>query len=177
MIPFEQITKAFDKAKFRNLSHTFEGDLSALIEGIKNKLDSDINPLSSEYKLECFVGTDSCRHGVNTKFSTCFVIHWIGHGGIAYYTNLWIKTKEVGPLRDKLWSEALLSVRFAQLLEETVKNYDTTFEIHLDINSKIAEKSNAVVKEITSYVQGNGFANQIKPDACVASHVADSLSR
>ena len=60
-------------------------------------------------------------------------------------------------------------------LPSTLKGLEYTFQyIHADVGQNGATKD--MVKEVTGLIRGNGFLPKIKPEAFVASTVADRFS-
>jgi predicted RNase H-related nuclease YkuK (DUF458 family) len=49
--------------------------------------------------------------------------------------------------------------------------------VHADIASSPANKSNKVAKVAQSYISGMGFSAAIKPDAWAAATIADKLTK
>lgn len=168
---------------FRNLSATFEGTLEDVKAELRkyldpnHVLDAENNKYSGDHDIEVLVGCDSHYHGTETKFSIVIVIHWKGHGGICFYTNIYKPKNETRIMRDRLWMEVMYSVQLAQLIDSTVAEFNVPLEVHLDVNSKKGEGSNIVMNEVVGYVQGNGFKHEIKPNAAAATYCADRLAR
>lgn len=125
-----------------------------------------------QYRL--IIGTDSLAgRKQRVEFVTAIVIHRIGAGG-RYF---WQKTihSPVVTLRERMYHEALLSIRLAQLLVEE-KALQTLLslgelEIHVDIGRQGPTRE--MIQEIVGMVTAHGFAVRIKPDAFAASKVAD----
>jgi predicted RNase H-related nuclease YkuK (DUF458 family) len=126
-----------------------------------------------QYRL--VVGSDS-HPAVNGKdtieYITAFVIHRVGAGGIYF----WHKT--VGPkvfnLRDRIYTESLLSLQAAQILIEYFDKYNLLkfdLEIHADIGP--SGKTREMITEVTGMIRGSGFKCLTKPDSYGASKVAD----
>src|SRR3990172_9605871 len=125
------------------------------------------------------IGTDSHEYKTNgyseIDFVTAIVAHRRGYGG-RYF---WQKTKKgkIRSLRDKIYTETLLSLQLAQLIVPQVKEklngqvskYD--LEIHIDVGEK--GKTRDMIKEVVGMVTGNGFCAKIKPKSYGASVVAD----
>lgn len=124
------------------------------------------------------IGTDSKvrrENGVQTvDFVTAIVIHRKGKGG-RYF---WIRDKrgKVYSLRDKIYTETLLSLELAQDLVPILKEelagfapYD--FEIHIDVGE--AGQTREMIREVVGMVTGNGFTAKTKPEGYGAFVVAD----
>lgn len=129
------------------------------------------------------IGTDShvvqdeVRGRKNPKkstFVTALVIHRKGKGG-RYF---WIESKieNVPTLRDKIYTETMLSVTIAQNFIPNLKMALTNgekyeLEIHLDVGEK--GETRDMIKEVTGIVVGSGFVARTKPYSYGASIVAD----
>jgi len=62
--------------------------------------------------------------------------------------------------------------KLEKTIEKLPENLDYQFRyIHADVGENGATKD--MIKEVTGLIRGNGFEPKIKPDACVASSVAD----
>ncbi len=129
----------------------------------------------SFYRL--IIGTDSKSKKLNghqkVDFITAIVIHRQGKGG-RYF---WQKKKKEGlkSLRDKIYTETLLSLALAQkLVPDFKKNLNGqryNLEIHIDVGQKGPTRE--MIKEVVGIVNGNGFTAKTKPEAYGASSVAD----
>jgi len=69
-----------------------------------------------------------------------------------------------------------LALHLRETFEEKVKNLTNTLNyqfryIHADIGENGATRD--MIKEVTGLIRGNGFEPKIKPEAYVASTVAD----
>lgn len=129
----------------------------------------------SFYRL--VIGTDSQTHKSNGEseidFVTALVIHRVGRGG-RYF---WHKQKEIKhfTLRDKIYTETLLSLAMAQELVPALRKvvpaskYD--LEIHIDVGP--IGPTRDMIKEVVGMVNGSGFVAKTKPYSYGASVVAD----
>jgi uncharacterized protein len=146
---------------------------SEMISDISSFIDEDPGKF---YRL--VIGTDSQAHKVNGKseidYVTAIVIHRIGRGA-KYF---WRKEKKYvrNPvLRDKIYTETLLSLETAQRIVPEIRKvisaakYD--FEIHIDVGP--LGPTREMIREVVGMVNGNGFVARTKPDSWGASSVAD----
>ena len=130
----------------------------------------------ANYKL--VVGSDSHSHRENglssVDFVTAVVIHRVGKGG-RYF---WCKEKKekVTSLRDKIYTETMLSLAMAEKLVPKLKEalvglapYD--LEIHIDVGE--TGPTREMIKEVVGMVTGNGYVAKIKPEGYGAYVVAD----
>ncbi|OGM20600.1 hypothetical protein A2955_03195 [Candidatus Woesebacteria bacterium RIFCSPLOWO2_01_FULL_37_19] len=130
---------------------------------------------SSFYSL--IIGTDSQTRRINGKaeidFVSAIVIYRKGRGG-RYF---WKKEKKFQKpvLRDKIYTETLMSLDLAQKIVPLVRKlispakYD--LEIHIDVGS--LGPTREMIREVVGMVTGNGFTAKTKPDSWGASSVAD----
>ena len=126
----------------------------------------------SFYRL--VIGTDSQTHNGNEiDFVTALIVHRRGHGA-KYY---WRKEKQFKKpvLRDKIYTETLISLSIAQEIvpqlrkEITSAKYD--LEIHVDVGP--LGPTREMIKEVVGMVNGNGYVAKTKPESWGASSVAD----
>lgn len=124
------------------------------------------------------IGTDSQTRKIDgnseVDFVTAIVVHRIGRGG-RYF---WRKEKRNGNppiLRDKIYTETLMSLEVAQSLVPEIRKlvspakYD--LEIHIDVGP--LGPTREMIREVVGMVNGNGFVARTKPDSWGASTVAD----
>ena len=123
------------------------------------------------------IGTDSQARSVDSKheidYVTAIVIHRTGRGA-RYF---WKKQKEqkVPHLRDKIYTETLMSLAVAQELVPTLRKAITPakydLEIHIDVGP--LGPTREMIREVVGMVNGNGFVAKTKPESWGASTVAD----
>lgn len=143
-----------------------------MIDKISEFVEADS---SSFYSL--IIGTDSQARRVNAHseidFVTAIVIYRQGKGGIYF----WKKDKrfKIPVLRDKIYTETLMSLDIAQKLVPKIRQkisptkYD--LEIHIDVGA--LGPTREMIKEVVGMVNGNGFTAKTKPESWGASSVAD----
>jgi len=130
-----------------------------------------------DYFYRLVIGTDSKTGKPDARkvldFVTAVVIHRMGKGG-RYF---WHKTKisKIGSLRDKIYTETLLSIQLAEkLVPDLTKNLNGErykLEIHIDVGN--VGPTRVMIQEVVGMVNGNGFTAKTKPDSYGASIVAD----
>lgn len=130
-----------------------------------------------DYFYRLVIGTDSKTGKPNGQkkidFVTAVVIHRKGKGG-RYF---WQKNKidKIASLRDKIYTETLLSIQLAErLVPQLTKSLNGEryrLEIHIDVGD--VGPTREMIKEVVGMVQGNGFAAKTKPEAYGAFVVAD----
>lgn len=130
---------------------------------------------SSFYSL--VIGTDSQTRRTNGKteidFVTAVIVYRKGKGA-RYF---WKKRREkfVPVLRDKIYTETLMSLDVAQKIVPDIRKlispgkYD--LEIHIDVGP--LGPTREMIREVVGMVNGNGFKAKTKPDSWGASSVAD----
>lgn len=129
----------------------------------------------SFYRL--VIGTDSQTKKTNGKseidFVTAIVIHRIGHGG-RYFWHRQRESKFL-TLRDKIYTETLLSLNMAEKLVPQLRKiisprtYD--LEIHIDVGP--IGPTRDMIREVVGMVNGSGFTAKTKPESYGAFVVAD----
>lgn len=146
---------------------------SEMIKKISSFVDDEPGKF---YRL--VIGTDSQSHKFNGKseidFVTAIIVHRVGRGAIYF----WKKKKQFAPnlvLRDKIYTETLLSLETAQKIVPEIRKvispakYD--LEIHIDVGP--LGPTREMIREVVGMVNGNGFVAKTKPDSWGASSVAD----
>lgn len=126
----------------------------------------DKNP---DHKI--YVGTDSQNIGASTIYATVIVFHNSGKGGHVLFS------KQVLPkITDRwtrLWKEVEFSIEAAEQFKvEGVPNVEY---IDLDLNPDPKYKSNQVLRSAIGYVESMGYKARVKPNAMIASCVADNI--
>jgi len=148
-------------------------DLSGVLDEVSGFIQEEPG---ASYGL--VIGTDSQDRRVEGKdtvnFVTAIVIHRRGKGG-RYF---WQKNRKnkVYTLRDKIYTETLLSVETAKSFVPRLKtslngNGKYDLEIHIDIGE--VGPTREMIREVVGIVRGNGLTPKIKPNAYGASTVAD----
>jgi len=130
-----------------------------------------------DYFYRLVVGTDSKtgkpdpREQVN--FVTAVVIHRKGKGGRYFWQKN--KVSKIGSLRDKIYTETLLSIQLAEkLVPDLTKKLNGErykLEIHIDVGD--VGPTREMIKEVVGMVNGNGFTAKTKPESFGAFSVAD----
>lgn len=127
------------------------------------------------YRL--IIGTDSQARsngdGRGLDFVSAIVIYRQGRGA-RYF---WRKTRNntITRLRDKIYTETLMSLDLAQNIVPKIRKrispakYD--LEIHIDVGP--LGPTREMIREVVGMVNGNGYVAKTKPDSWGASSVAD----
>lgn len=123
------------------------------------------------------VGSDSQAHnGSGVDFVTAIVVHRKGKGGIYFWKRIVKKQKYV--LRQRMYEEALLSLRTAEVLLDLFENDGITkynLEIHVDIGH--IGQTREMIAEIVGMIRGSGYTVKIKPEGYAASTIADKYTK
>jgi len=146
--------------------------IDGMISEIANFVDEDP---TSFYSL--IIGTDSQAKRTNGKaeidYVTAIVVYRQGKGA-RYF---WRKEKRFQKpiLRDKIYTETLMSLDIAQKFVPEIRKvispakYD--LEIHIDVGS--LGKTREMIHEVVGMVSGSGYVAKTKPYSWGASSVAD----
>jgi len=126
---------------------------------------------------DIIVGCDSSS-GEEPHFPVAVVILRKGEGGRFFLKKIEYKNRKFYNWKARILEEVLLSCELALFLREHVENklklnsfhYQFRY-IHADVGENGQTKD--MIKEVTGLIRGNGFEPKIKPEAYVASTVAD----
>ena len=125
------------------------------------------------YRLKVCIGTDSQVKGSETEFATVIVFLREGHGGFMFIHNE--KTFQQYSIKERMLVEVAKSIEIAYELCNLFTLYDVDMEVHADINTNPAFKSNDALKEAMGYILGMGFAFKAKPEAFASSSCANKM--
>lgn len=129
---------------------------------------------TAEYKL--YIGSDSQVHRKTTSYATAVAIHRVGKGGIYFISQH--KTKGRDRIIERLIKETEESIIVVQALADAgIEDHidHDNIEIHLDIGPN--GKSREVITACIGWCEGMGYKWQIKPEASIASGLADKYVR
>lgn len=146
---------------------------SSMIDEVSGFVDEEP---SSFYRL--VIGTDSQEKRINGKtevdYVSAIVIHRKGKGA-RYF---WKKIRKSGKkpqLREKIYTETLMSLEIAQSIVPKIRKRITPskydLEIHIDVGP--LGPTREMIREVVGMVNGNGFTAKTKPESWGASSVAD----
>lgn len=138
--------------------------------------------VGTEYdQYSILVGTDSMSYA-DTRVATVIALYHIGKGGIFFYD---VETcKRMSTIREKITYETQKSMEYSnELLSELDALYsefgfdysNIKFSIHVDAG--YTGDTRKVVSEIVSWINSCGYDCEIKPNAPIASTVADKISK
>ncbi|HTL39392.1 MAG TPA: ribonuclease H-like YkuK family protein [Methylomirabilota bacterium] len=124
-----------------------------------------------EYEL--IIGTDSMPQAdAQAEFVSAIVVHRKNRGGIYFWSKRHLT--HLHTLRERIFQEALFSLRLAEQLIQKLKVLnvsDFNLTIHVDVGPNGETKK--MVHEVVGMIKGSGFAVKTKPDSYGASSVAD----
>ncbi len=152
------------------------GDLpvEAVMEEMLNYIEE-----KPENFYDIIVGCDSSS-GQEPHFPVAVVILRVGEGGRFFLKKIGYHNRKFYNWKERILEEVLLSCELALYLRENfekrIKTVDSSLRyqfryIHADIGE--AGQTRDMIKEVTGLIRGNGFEAKIKPEAFVASVVAD----
>lgn len=151
--------------------------INQVIEEILNYINE-----KPEKFYDIIVGCDSSS-GEEPHFPVAVVILRVGEGGRFFLKKISYKNRKFYNWKMRILEEVLLSCELALLLRENFEkkiqdlgvNFNYQFRyIHADVGENGATRD--MIKEVTGLIRGNGFEPKIKPEAYVASTVADRYS-
>jgi predicted RNase H-related nuclease YkuK (DUF458 family) len=128
---------------------------------------------------DIIVGCDSSSEKI-PHFPVVVVALRKGEGGRFFIKKISYKNRKFYSLKERILEEVLIScelaLHFREKLNERIqsenKGYNYQFRyIHADIGENGGTKD--MIKEVVGLIKGNGFEAKIKPQAFVASTVAD----
>ena len=135
-----------------------------------------------KYNYEIIVGCDSSS-SEEPSFPIAIVILRKGAGGRFFLKKVRYHKRKFYNLHQRILEEVWLSCRLALELRDAINkrvakmpsalNYEFEY-IHADVGANGATKD--MIKEVVGLIKGNGFEAKIKPEAYVASIVADRFS-
>lgn len=132
-----------------------------------------IQEKTAGHRLKVCIGTDSQKNGNVTNFATVIVFLREKKGGFMFISSE--KTTQKMSLKERMILEVGKSVEIAYALCNLLDKHDVELEVHADINTDPAFKSNTALKEATGYILGMGFVFKAKPDAFASSSCADKI--
>ena len=146
------------------------------VDGVIDQIASFIGE-SSDDSYRIVIGTDSQAKRINgdteIDFVTAVVVHRIGYGARYFWKRDKQKRKYV--LREKIYTETIKSLEFAEIFVPQIRDRITAakydLEIHIDVGP--IGPTRDMIKEIVGMVRGSGYTARTKPESYGASSVAD----
>ena len=132
-----------------------------------------LRELAAGNRLKSCIGSDSQVKGEVTEFATVVVFLREKKGGYILFS----KEKSINSMsvRERMIKEVSYSVQLAYSLCSLLDRYDVGLEVHADINTDPAFKSNTALKDAMGYILGMGFVFKAKPEAFASSYCADRV--
>jgi hypothetical protein len=125
------------------------------------------------HTLKVCIGTDSQVKGQITEFATVIVFIRKGKGGFMFIKNE--TTTRRMSIKQRMLTEVGMSIDVAYELSPILNRFGVDMEVHADINTNPAFKSNDALKEAMGYITGMGFAFKAKPMAFASSSCANKV--
>jgi len=134
---------------------------------------------SPEKFYDIVVGCDSSS-GKEPNFPVAIVILRKGEGGRFFLKKVTYKNRKFYNWKERILEEVMLSCQLALFFREHLEKKGDSFlnkfnyqfrYIHADVGEKGQTKD--MIKEVVGLIRGNGFEPKIKPEAYVATTVAD----
>jgi uncharacterized protein len=124
-------------------------------------------------ELKVCIGTDSQVKSKETEFATVIVFVRKGKGAFMYIHNQ--TTRQKMSIKERMLTEVGMSINIAYRLCNIFSRYGVGMEVHADINTNPAFKSNDALKDAMGYILGMGFAFTAKPEAFASSSCANKV--
>jgi uncharacterized protein len=147
-------------------------------EWIRRPIEDEIRDVlvrekQAGHDLKVCIGTDSQVKGKETEFATVIVFIRKRKGGFMYIHNesTFVKMS----VKQRMLMEVNKSIEVAYELSRLFTLYNVDMEVHADINTNPAFKSNDALKEAMGYIVGMGFAFKAKPHAFASSNCANKV--
>lgn len=145
---------------------------------INSTIEDEIERVLSDERgddntLKVCIGTDSQRKGKIIEFATVIVFLRKGKGGFMYILNDTSFRKM--SIRERMLAEVGKSIEVAYSLCHLFTKYNVDMEVHADINTNPAFKSNDALKEAMGYITGMGFTFRAKPHAFASTSCANKI--
>ncbi len=161
--------------KFNTINKPWRRLSGKKLEGqlIDNVESSIIRETEAGHKLKLCIGSDSQVRGDTAEFATVIVFLREKKGGFMFIRNNKMSSKM--SLKERMITEVAQSVEVAYGLCDLLDKYKVELEVHADINTDPAFKSNTALKEAMGYILGMGFVFKAKPDAFASTSCADKM--
>jgi|SRR5690606_46979 len=124
-------------------------------------------------RLKVCIGTDSQIKGKQTDFATVIVFVREKKGGFMYIHQ--DQTPIGMTIKERMLAEVQRSIEVAYTLCPVLEKYDIDLEVHADINTNPAFKSNQALHDAMGYILSMGFVFKAKPEAFASSACANKV--
>lgn len=147
-------------------------------ERIKQPIEDELREVivrekAMGHELKVCIGTDSQVKGREAEFATVIVFIRRNKGGFMYIHEEISRVKMT--VKQRMLTEVAKSIEIAYALSRLFTLYNVDMEVHADINTNPAFKSNDALKEAMGYIMGMGFAFRAKPHAFASSSCANKV--
>ncbi len=139
-------------------------------EEVRNRLMAE---KEMGHQMKVCIGTDSQVKGRETEFATVIVFVRKGKGGYMYISKT-ASTLRMS-IKQRMLEEVAMSIDVAYSLCSLFTAFNVAMEVHVDINTNPAFKSNDALKDAMGYIMGMGFAFKAKPHAFASSSCANKI--
>jgi uncharacterized protein len=147
----------------RRVQRPIEEEVRAVLE----------NEKAQGHALKVCIGTDSQVKSRETEFATVIVFVRKGKGAFMYIHNQTSMQKM--SIKERMLTEVVMSIDIAYRLCNIFSRFGVDMEVHADINTNPAFKSNDALKDAMGYIMGMGFAFKAKPEAFASSSCANKV--
>jgi len=142
--------------------------------GIEEELTRRLEQESRDgHTLKACIGTDSQVKGSTIHFATVIVLIRKGKGGFMYV--LHDTTRQKMTVKERMLFEVAKSIEVAYRVCNICSRFSVDMEVHADINTNPAFKSNEALSEAMGYIRGMGFSFRAKPHAFASSACANKM--
>ena len=119
------------------------------------------------------IGTDSQVKGACIEFATVIVFVRKGSGAFMFIHKE-VVTQKMN-IKQRMMQEVSRSIEVAYEINSVLESFNINAEVHVDINTSEAFKSNIALKDAAGYVSGMGFMFKAKPQAFASSTCANKI--
>lgn len=145
---------------------------------IKQPIEEEIRQMLMKesamgHEIKVCIGTDSQVKSRETIFATVIVFLRKGKGGFMYVNKESVQ-RRMG-IKQRMLEEVSRSVETTFALTDIFIAFNVHMEVHADLNTNPAFKSNDALKDAMGYIMGMGFEFKAKPYAFASSNCADKV--
>lgn len=144
--------------------------IQSISEEVKQAVQTE---LANGNNLRICIGTDSQVKGACIVFATVIVFIRKGNGGFMFISKETLVQKM--NIKERMMQEVNRSIEVAYDINPVLEAFNINMEVHVDINTNEAFKSNTALKDAAGYVSGMGFQFKAKPRAFASSSCANKI--
>lgn len=141
-----------------------------IAEEVNNALLAEWNAGNT---IQVCLGTDSQVKGTVIEFATVIVFVRKGKGAFLFLQKT-MHRRQIS-IRERMLMEVDKTVQLTLQLSAVFDKHGIAPELHVDINTDAAYKSNAALSEAMGYVSGMGWTCKAKPHAFASSSCANKI--